>query len=127
MTHRFLPLALVSSAILAAFCLLGDRTDSTAQEPAPEKLAAILGSAPANWRIVPYQGAKADITFPEVNGQPVLSVGPSGIVLYGLTKLAVDTEVTLRFKLTLAEKRGSTLQAFVGIKEDSNPGKDSTT
>jgi hypothetical protein len=123
MAPRFLPLALLSSAVLTALCLF-DHTDSTAQEPSPEKLTAVLGS-PAEWRIVPYQGAKADFTLPDVNGQPVLTVGPNGTVLYGQTNLAIDTEVMLRFKFTLAEKRGSTIQAWVGIKDNANPSKDS--
>jgi hypothetical protein len=71
---------------------------------------------PAAWQVAPYQG-KIDATTVEDEGGPASAVGPNGLVLTTAQPIARDTEVVVRFRITLPKGQGSGLNLVAGQKK----------
>ena len=64
------------------------------------KLAVTLGPNAAAWQVGPYQG-KIDAVTIDGDGRPASAIGPNGLVVTSAAPIAKDTEVFVRFRITL--------------------------
>jgi hypothetical protein len=81
------------------------------------KLAVKLGPTDAVWQVAPYQGAKIDAVNIDGDGRPASAVGASGLVLTTAAPIARDTELLVRFRITLPKGQGSGLTVIAGQKK----------
>jgi hypothetical protein len=77
------------------------------------KLAVKLGPSEAAWQVAPYQGGKIDAV--DIDG--AAAVGANGLVLTTKAALARDTELLVRFRITLPKGQGSGLTLVAGQKK----------
>jgi hypothetical protein len=80
------------------------------------KLAVKLGPNPAAWQVGPYQG-KIDAVTIDGDGKPASAIGPNGLVVTSAAPIAKDTEVLVRFRITLPKGQGSGLTFVAGQKK----------
>lgn len=85
-----------------------------AQAPSP---GVKLGPDEAAWQVAPYQGGKTDALAMEVDGRPATAVGPKGLVFTTKAPIAQDTELLVRFRITLPKGQGSGLNLVAGQKK----------
>src|SRR5271165_6648208 len=78
------------------------------------KLVVKLGPSAAAWQVGPYQGPKIDAVNIDGDGRPASAVGPSGLVLTTAAPIAGDTELFVRFRITLPKGQGSGLTMIAG-------------
>src|SRR5690349_21405617 len=64
------------------------------------KLAVKLGPNAAAWQVAAYQG-KLDAVTIDADGRPASAVGPSGLVVTTTAPIARETELLVRFRITL--------------------------
>jgi hypothetical protein len=83
----------------------------------PPKLGIKLGPDEAAWQVAPYQGGKLDAVAIDADGRPAASVGPNGLVLTTAAAVAPDTELVVRFRITLPKGQGSGLALYAGQKK----------
>lgn len=81
------------------------------------KLPIKLGSNDAAWQVAPYQGGKIDASAIDADGRPAVAVGPNGLVLTTASALKADTELLVRFRITLPKGQGSGLNVAAGQKK----------
>lgn len=77
------------------------------------KLTMKLGPSEAAWQVAPYQGGKIDA----VNMDGAAAVGANGLVLTSKAALAKDTELFVRFRITLPKGQGSGFTLVAGQKK----------
>jgi hypothetical protein len=104
---RRLSAALLLSPVLLTFLV-------RAQTP---KLAVKLGPNPAAWQVAPYQGGKIDAVTIDGDGRPASAVGPNGLVLTTAAPLAQDTELYVRFRMTMPKGQHCSLNVSAGQKK----------
>src|SRR2546421_8496306 len=80
------------------------------------KLAVKLGPNPAAWQVAPYQG-KIDAVNIDGDGRPAAAIGSGGLVLTTTAPIARDTELLVRFRITLPKGQGSGLYVVAGQKK----------
>jgi hypothetical protein len=80
------------------------------------KLGLKLGPNEAAWQVAPYQG-KLDAAAIDGDGRPATAVGSSGLVLTTKTAIAQETELLVRFRITLPKGQGSGLTVTAGQKK----------
>ena len=80
------------------------------------KLAARLGPDAAAWQVAPYQG-QIDAVPIDGGGRPASAVGPNGLVLTARAPVQKDTEILVRFRITLPKGQGSGLTLVAGQKK----------
>jgi hypothetical protein len=80
------------------------------------RLAVKLGPNEAAWQVGPHQG-KIDAVKIDGGGRPVSAVGPNGLVLTTKAPVARDTELFVRFRITLPKGLGSGLNVVAGQKK----------
>lgn len=80
------------------------------------KLAVALGPNAAAWQVAPYQG-KIDAATVKDNGRLASAIGPNGLVLTTTAPIARDTEVFVRFRITLPPGLGSGINVLAGQKK----------
>src|SRR5438552_7659681 len=80
------------------------------------KLAVRLAPNAAAWEVAPYQG-KIDAVSIDGDGRPASAIGPSGLVLTTSAPIARDTELFVRFRITLPKGLGSGLNVVAGQKK----------
>src|SRR2546422_10451454 len=73
------------------------------------KLGVKLGPNEAAWQVAPYQGGKIDAVAIDGDGRPASAIGPNGLVLTTTAAIAQDTELFVRFRITLPKGQGSGL------------------
>src|SRR5262245_65763403 len=78
------------------------------------KLALKLGPNEAAWQVAAYQGGKIDAVAIDGDGRPASSIGPNGLVLTTAAAIAPDTELFVRFRITLPKGQGRGLPADAG-------------
>jgi hypothetical protein len=83
------------------------------------KLAVKLGPDDA-WQVAPYQGGKIDAVNIDGDGRPAAAVGANGLVLTTKAALARDTELLVRFRITLPKGQGSGLTVVAGQKKPAD-------
>src|SRR5262249_22082559 len=81
------------------------------------KLGVKLGPNEAVWQVAPYQGGKLDAVAIDGDGRPASAVGPNGLVLTTAAGIAQDTELLVRFRITLPQGQGSGLTVTAGQKK----------
>lgn len=81
------------------------------------KLGVKLGPDEAAWQVAPYQG-KLDAVAIE-GDRPATAVGPSGLVLTTAAAIAPESELLVRFRITLPKGKGSGLNVAAGQKKAS--------
>jgi hypothetical protein len=81
------------------------------------KLAVKLGPNEAAWQVAAYQGGKIDAVTIDGDGRPASALGPNGLVLTTAAALARDTELTVRFRITLPKGQGSGWSLVAGQKK----------
>src|SRR5262245_38461194 len=79
-------------------------------------LGVKLGPNEAAWQVAPYQG-KLDAVAIDADGRPASAVGPNGLVLTTSAAIAQDTELFVRFRITLPKGQGSGLNVAPGQKK----------
>ena len=79
-----------------------------------------LGPNGAAWRVAPSQGDKIDAAAVDTDGQPATAVGPNGMVLTTAAAVAPDTELVVRFRITLPKGQGSGLNMVAGQKKSGD-------
>src|SRR5262249_30588883 len=99
------------AALLCALLLVPLSADGQSS-----KLGVKLGPNDAAWQVAPYQG-KIDAAPIDADGQPAAAVGPNGLVLTTAAALAQDTELLVRFRITLPKGQGSGLTVTPGQKK----------
>ncbi len=111
------------SLLLVLLALVTGLTLAQTKDASPPDLAPVLGPAAAQWKAAAAQGTKIDLPLAEAAGRKFLAVGPSGLVLTTANRVAGDSEVRLRFRLTTAEDRGCQLAIAPGLTraDDPNP------
>jgi hypothetical protein len=82
----------------------------------PAKLAVELGPNRAAWQVAPYQ-AKLDAVAITVDGRSATAVGPNGLVLTTSAPIAQESELVVRFRITLPKGQGSGLTVVAGQKK----------
>ena len=102
---RRLSAVLLSTIILTSFVQAEDA-----------KLAVTLGPNAAAWQIGPYQG-KIDAVAIDGDGRPASAIGPNGLVVTSAGPIAKDTEVFVRFRITLPKGQLSGLNLVAGQKK----------
>src|SRR5262249_37723123 len=80
------------------------------------KLAVKLGPNEAAWQVAPYQGKIDAVTIDE-DGRSASAIGASGLVLTTAALIAQDTELFVRFRITLPKGQGSGLNIVAGQKK----------
>jgi hypothetical protein len=85
------------------------------------KLAVKLGPSEAAWQVAPYSG-KLDATSIESDGKTVTAVGPGGMVLTTAAPVTRDTELLVRFRVTLPKGQGSGISMVAGQKKPGEGG-----
>jgi hypothetical protein len=80
------------------------------------KLGVKLGPNEAAWQVAPYQG-QIDAVAVDVDGRRAAAVGPNGLVLTTAAAVAQDTELLVRFRITLPKGQGSGLTVTAGQKK----------
>ena len=85
------------------------------------KLGVKLGPNEAAWQVAPYQG-KLDAVAINADGRPAAAVGPNGLVLTTTAAIAQDTELFVRFRITLPKGQGSGLTVVAGQKKPGDSG-----
>jgi hypothetical protein len=65
-----------------------------------------LGPNEAAWQLAPYQGGKLDSVAVDADGRPATAVGPNGLVLTTAAPVAPETELVVRFRITLPKEKG---------------------
>src|SRR5947207_1523910 len=73
------------------------------------KLGLKLGPNEAAWQVAPYQGGKIDAAAVDADGKRAAAVGPNGLVLTTAAPVTRDTELFVRFRVTLPKGQGSGL------------------
>jgi hypothetical protein len=81
------------------------------------KLGVKLGPNEAAWQVAPYQGGKIDAVSVDAEGRRAAAVGPNGLVLTTAAPVAQDTELFVRFRITLPKGQGSGLTVTAGQKK----------
>src|SRR5690349_16905332 len=81
------------------------------------KLGVKLGPNEAAWQVAPYQGGKIDAVSVDADGKRAAAVGPNGLVLTTAAPVAQDTELLVRFRVTLPKGLGSGLTVTAGQKK----------
>src|SRR5262245_2170510 len=76
-----------------------------------------LGPNEAVWQVAPYQGGKIDVAAIDADGRPASAIGPNGLVLTTAAAIAQDTELLVRFRITLPKGQGSGLTVTAGQKK----------
>src|SRR5262245_28737888 len=76
-----------------------------------------FGPNEAAWQVAPYQGGKIDAVAIDGDGRPASAVGPNGLVLTTAAGIAQDTELFVRFRITLPQGQGSGLTVTAGQKK----------
>lgn len=107
---RHLSAALVSSTLLISFA-----------HAQGANLAVRLGPRAAAWQIGPYQG-KLDAVNVDGDVRPATAIGPSGLVLTTAAPIARDTELLVRFRITLPKGQGSGFSLVGGQKKPGDSG-----
>lgn len=79
------------------------------------KLGVKFGPNEAAWKVAPYQG-KLDAVAIE-GDRAATAVGPSGLVLTTATAIGQETELLVRFRITLPKGKGSGLSLVAGQKK----------
>jgi hypothetical protein len=102
---RRLSAALLATVILTSFV-----------QPQDAKLAVKLGPNAAAWQVGPSQG-KIDAVNIDADGRPAAAIGPNGLVLTTAAPVVRDTEVLVRFRITLPKGQGSGLNVVAGQKK----------
>jgi len=99
---------------LALLCLflVTSRTAGLAQET---PLAVKLGPDATAWDVGPAQGTLA-VTTIDAAGTPATAVGVSGLLLTTKSPIERDTELTVRFRLTLPPGLGTGMNVTAGQK-----------
>jgi hypothetical protein len=80
------------------------------------KLPIKLGPNDAAWLVAPYQG-KIDAVKLDGDGRPAAAIGPSGLVLTTAAPIGQDSELLVRFRITLPKGQGSGLHVVAGQKK----------
>ncbi|HKB35420.1 MAG TPA: hypothetical protein VKD72_03135, partial [Gemmataceae bacterium] len=80
------------------------------------RLGVKLGPKEAAWQVAPYQG-KIDAVAIDAEGRRASAVGPNGLVLTTAAAVAQDTELFVRFRITLPKGQGSGLNVVAGQKK----------
>lgn len=85
------------------------------------RLAVKFGPNEAAWQVAPSQGGTIDAVRIDGDGRPASAIGPNGLVLTSKAAVAPDTELLVRFRITLPRGQGSGLTLTAGQKkpEDS--------
>jgi hypothetical protein len=99
------------AALLVAPLLLTSFVQGQATKPGVK-----LGPNEAAWRVAPYQG-KIDAVAIDGDGRRATAVGPNGLVLTTAAAIAQDTELLVRFRITLPKGQGSGLTVVAGQKK----------
>src|SRR5262245_15159574 len=81
------------------------------------RLGVKLGPNEAAWQVAPYQGGKLDAVPIDGDGRPASAVGPNGLVLTTAAAITQDTELYVRFRITLPKGQGSGLTVVAGQKK----------
>src|SRR5262245_37373596 len=81
------------------------------------KLGIKLGPNEGAWQIAPYQGGKIDAAAIDADGRPASAIGPNGLVFTTSAPIAQDTELFVRFRITLPKGQGSGLTVTAGQKK----------
>jgi hypothetical protein len=71
----------------------------------------------AAWQVAPYQGGKIDAVAIDADGRPASAVGPNGLVLTTAAAVAQDSELLVRFRVTLPKGQGSGLTVTAGQRK----------
>src|SRR5262249_2170149 len=82
----------------------------------PAKLGVELGPNRAAWQVAPYQG-KLDVVTVNADGRPATAVGPNGLVLTTAAPVGQESELVVRFRITLPKGQGSGLTVVAGQKK----------
>jgi len=77
------------------------------------KLGIKLGPNETAWQVTPYQG-KIDTVAIDGDGPPASAIGPNGLVLTTTAAIAQDTELFVRFRITLPKGQGRGLPVVAG-------------
>ena len=80
------------------------------------KLGVKFGPNEAAWQVAPYQG-KLDAVAIDADGRQASAVGPNGLVLTTASAITTDTELIVRFRITLPKGQGSGLTVTAGQKK----------
>lgn len=80
------------------------------------KLAVKLGPNEAAWQVMSLQG-KIDAAAIDGDGRPAAAIGPNGLALTTSAAIAPDTELFVRFRITLPKGLGSGLTLVAGQKK----------
>jgi hypothetical protein len=80
------------------------------------KLAVSLGPDSATWQVGPYQG-KIDAETIDGDGHRASAIGPNGLVVTTTAPIAKDTEIIVRFRITLPKGQGSGLNLVAAQKK----------
>jgi hypothetical protein len=75
-----------------------------------------LGPNETAWQVAPYQG-KIDSAPIDADGRPATAVGPNGLVIATAAAIGKDTELLVRFRVTLPKGQGSGLTVTAGQKK----------
>src|SRR5258708_623047 len=98
--------ALLFSPLLLTLFVQGQNT----------KLGVKLSPNEATWQVTPYQG-KIDAVAIDGDGRPAIAVGPNGLVLTTTAAIAQESELFVRFRITLPKGQGSGLTVVAGQKK----------
>lgn len=108
---------------IAVFLVVASPAVGAAQAPAlPSDLAPVLFPADAGWRMGNYgSNAKSDLVVGQVDGQPVFRVGASGLTLTSRERIGGNVELTLRFRMSSPDDKGSVLAVTPGLADEKLP------
>lgn len=101
--------------LVAVFCVSLAMMSLLRAQPANPGVK--LGPNDAAWQIAPYQGGKLDAAPVDVDGRRASAVGPNGLVLTTAKVVEPDTELIVRFRITLPKGQGSGLTVTAGQKK----------
>ena len=105
--------------LLFAVLLLGSMNWTYFVHAQDAKLAIKLSPQETAWQIAPSQG-KIDAVNIDGDGRPAAAVGSNGLVLSTATPIKQDTELLVRFRITLPKGQGSGLNLVAGQKKASD-------
>src|SRR5438309_6854045 len=89
--------------LFAALCVLLSLALVQAQPP---KTGIKFGPDEAAWQVAPYQGGKLDLTTIDADGRTASAVGPNGLVLTTAKAVEPDTELLVKFRITMPKEKG---------------------
>src|SRR5690349_20792481 len=113
------PIRRILAALACALLVVATGPHRLADRSGAADLAPVLFPESSGW--VSNQGAKSDLTVALVDGEPVFRVGPTGLTLSSKLKVASETELRLRFRITSPENKGSYFTVRPGLAKPDSP------